>query len=102
MYSLNTTVFQDLLTWVFTFTNKGKREMKTSFAILLIVITCLAWATFTGYATHWSGGKVDGYSSKLYGMLSMVGIMIVLYIFLNVYQRLIQRKRTTRSFLKLL
>ena len=28
MYSLNTTVFQDLLTWVFTFTNKGKREMK--------------------------------------------------------------------------
>ncbi len=24
MYSLNTTVFQDLLTWVFTFTNKGE------------------------------------------------------------------------------
>lgn len=24
VYSLNTTVFQDLLTWVFTFTNKGE------------------------------------------------------------------------------
>ena len=85
MYSLNTTVFQDLLTWVFTFTNKGKGNEKASFAILLIVITCLAWrllTTFTGYNCNaLGGGKVDGYSSKLYGMLSMVGIMIVLYIF---------------------
>ena len=32
MYSLNTTVFQDLLTWVFTFTNKGEEgNEKTSF-----------------------------------------------------------------------
>ncbi|HFU7079088.1 TPA: DUF1648 domain-containing protein, partial [Bacillus cereus] len=49
---------------------------KHLFAILLIVITCLAWAFAWPHlpdtiATHWSGGKVDGYSSKLYGMLSM-------------------------------
>ena len=66
---------------------------KHLFAILLIVITCLAWAFAWPHlpdtiATHWSGGKVDGYSSKLYGMLSMVGIMIVLYIFLSLVRQL--------------
>ncbi|BCD25737.1 immunity protein SdpI [Bacillus cereus] len=78
---------------------------KHLFAILLIVITCLAWAFAWPYlpdtiATHWSGGKVDGYSSKLYGMLSMVGIMIVLYIFLNVLPKIDPKKANYEKFSK--
>ncbi|CKG35484.1 hemolysis inducing protein [Streptococcus pneumoniae] len=78
---------------------------KHLFAILLIVITCLAWAFAWPHlpdtiATHWSGGKVDGYSSKLYGMVSMIGIMIVLYIFLNVLPKIDPKKANYEKFSK--
>lgn len=36
VYSLNTTVFQDLLTWVFTFTNKGKRGNEKAYISVTI------------------------------------------------------------------
>ena len=105
VYSLNTTVFQDLLTWVFTFTNKGKREMKNIFCNyinsynLYRMGVCLA--TFAGYNRDTlSGGKVDGYSSKLYGMISMVGIMIALYVFLNVIPKIDPRKANYEKFSK--
>lgn len=54
---------------------------KHIFAIILILTACLAWAISWSHlpdtiATHWSGGTADGYSSKLTGMMTMVGIMI--------------------------
>ncbi len=78
---------------------------KHLFAIILIVTTCLAWAFAWPHlpdtiATHWSGGKVDGYSSKFYGMISMVGIMIALYIFLNVIPKIDPRKANYEKFSK--
>lgn len=78
---------------------------KHLFAIILIVTTCLAWAFAWPHlpdtiATHWSSGKVDGYSSKFYGMISMVGIMIALYIFLNVIPKIDPRKANYEKFSK--
>ncbi|PDY46493.1 SdpI family protein [Bacillus pseudomycoides] len=65
---------------------------KHLFAIILILITCVAWVISWPHlpntiATHWSGGTADGFSSKLTGMMSMVGIMIGCYVFLNVLQK---------------
>ena len=78
MYSLNTTVFQDLLTWVFTFTNKGKREMrKHVFPLLLIALTIIAWCVAwpnlpEEVPSHWNvSGEVDGHMSKMGGMILM-------------------------------
>lgn len=79
---------------------------KHLFAIILILITCVAWAVSWPHlpdtiATHWSsGGKVDGYSSKLYGMISMVGIMIGLYVFLNVLPKIDPKKANYEKFSK--
>ena len=78
---------------------------KHLFAIILIFITCVVWAFAWPHlpdtiATHWSGGKVDGYSSKLYGMLSNVGIMIALYIFLNVIPKIDPKKTNYDKFSK--
>lgn len=78
---------------------------KHLFAIILIFITCVAWAVSWPHlpetiATHWSGGKVDGYSSKLYGMISMVGIMIGLYVFLNVLPKIDPKKANYEKFSK--
>lgn len=78
---------------------------KHLFAIILILITCVAWTIAWPHlpdtiATHWNGGKVDGYSSKLYGMISMVGIMIGLYIFLNVLPKIDPKRTNYEKFSK--
>ncbi|PEK68096.1 hypothetical protein COM55_20845 [Bacillus pseudomycoides] len=76
-------------------------------AIILILITCVAWAISWPYlpdtiATHWSGGTADGFSSKLTGMMSMVGIMIGCYVFLNVLQKIDPKKENYEKFSKAL
>ncbi|EEM14819.1 hypothetical protein bpmyx0001_43090 [Bacillus pseudomycoides DSM 12442] len=53
-------------------------------------------------ATHWSGGTADGFSSKLTGMMSMVGIMIGCYVFLNVLQKIDPKKENYEKFSKAL
>lgn len=80
---------------------------KHLFAIILILITCVAWAISWPYlpdtiATHWSGGTADGFSSKLTGMLSMVGIMIGCYVFLNGLQKIDPKKENYEKFSKAL
>ena len=71
VYSLNTTVFQDLLTWVFTFTNKGKRGNEKAYISVTINSFndyCMVHrvAAFTGEVpSHWNvSGEVDGRMSK--------------------------------------
>lgn len=78
---------------------------KHLFAIILISITLLAWIIAWPHlpntiATHWSGGVADGYSSKLSGMMSMVGIMIGLYIFLNILPKIDPKKKNYEKFSK--
>ncbi|WP_459503517.1 SdpI family protein [Bacillus sp. C1] len=78
---------------------------KHLFAIILILITCGAWAISWPYlpdtiATHFSGNGADGFSSKSSGMLSMVGIMIGLYIFLNIIQKIDPKKENYKKFPK--
>ncbi|MEI4832095.1 SdpI family protein [Bacillus sp. FJAT-53711] len=78
---------------------------KHIFAIILIGMTILAWIISWPHlpntiATHWSGGTVDGYSSKLNGMLSMVGVMIGTYILLNVVPKIDPKKENYRKFSK--
>ncbi|WP_018782041.1 SdpI family protein [Bacillus sp. 95MFCvi2.1] len=80
---------------------------KHLFAIILILTTCLIWAISWPYlpdtiATHWSGGTADGFSSKLTGMMSMVGIMIGCYVFLNVLQKIDPKKENYEKFSKAL
>ncbi|MGF9963713.1 SdpI family protein [Bacillus rhizoplanae] len=78
---------------------------KHIFAIILISITILAWIISWPHlpntiATHWSGGTADGYSSKLNGMLLMVGIMIGTYILLNVVPNIDPKKENYKKFSK--
>lgn len=78
---------------------------KHLFAIILILTTCLAWAISWPYlpdtiATHWSGGTADGFSSKLSAMMSVAGIMIGLYIFLNVVPKIDPKKENYKKFPK--
>ncbi|PED07679.1 SdpI family protein [Bacillus pseudomycoides] len=80
---------------------------KHLFAIILILITCVAWVISWPHlpntiATHWSGGTADGFSSKLTGMMSMVGIMIGCYVFLNVLQKIDPKKENYEKFSKAL
>ncbi|KFN14494.1 MULTISPECIES: SdpI family protein [Bacillus] len=80
---------------------------KHLFAIILILTTCLIWAISWPYlpdtiAIHWSGGTADGFSSKLTGMMSMVGIMIGCYVFLNVLQKIDPKKENYEKFSKAL
>ncbi|AIK36825.1 hypothetical protein BG07_3009 [Bacillus pseudomycoides] len=80
---------------------------KHLFAIILILTTCLIWAISWPYlpdtiATHWSDGTADGFSSKLTGMMSMVGIMIGCYVFLNVLQKIDPKKENYEKFSKAL
>ncbi|KEK23035.1 SdpI family protein [Bacillus gaemokensis] len=80
---------------------------KHIFAIILILTTCLAWAISWPHlpntiATHWSGGTPDGFSSKLYAMMFMVGIMIGCYVFLNVLQKIDPKKENYEKFSKAL
>ncbi|MEN1938618.1 SdpI family protein [Paenibacillus sp. 102] len=80
---------------------------KHLFAIILILTTCLAWAISWPHlpntiATHWNGGTADGFSSKLTGMMSMVGIMIGCYVFLNVLQKIDPKKENYEKFSKAL
>ncbi|WP_243524971.1 SdpI family protein [Bacillus pseudomycoides] len=80
---------------------------KHLFAIILISITLLAWVIAWPHlpntiATHWSGGTADGFSSKLTGMMSMVGIMIGCYVFLNVLQKIDPKKENYEKFSKAL
>ncbi|HDX9576909.1 TPA: SdpI family protein [Bacillus pseudomycoides] len=74
-------------------------------AIILISITILAWIISWPHlpntiATHWSGDTPDGYSSKLTGMLLMVGIMIGTYILLNVVPKVDPKKENYKKFSK--
>ncbi|MCM3734564.1 SdpI family protein [Bacillus cytotoxicus] len=78
---------------------------KHIFAIILISITILAWIISWPHlpntiATHRSGDTPDGYSSKLNGMLSMVGIMIGTYILLNVVSKVDPKKENYKKFSK--
>ncbi|PHC35569.1 hypothetical protein COF01_18700 [Bacillus pseudomycoides] len=80
---------------------------KHLFAIILILTTCLIWAISWPYlpdtiAIHWSGGTADEFSSKLTGMMSMVGIMIGCYVFLNVLQKIDPKKENYEKFSKAL
>ncbi|PEY32463.1 hypothetical protein CN354_21215 [Bacillus cereus] len=80
---------------------------KHFFAIILISITLLAWVIAWPHlpntiATHWGGGTADGFSSKLTGMMSMVGIMIGCYVFLNVLQKIDPKKENYEKFSKAL
>ena len=106
VYSLNTTVFQDLLTWVFTFTNKGKREMRKHLvAIILILITGLAWAYAwpnlpDTMAVHWGMEGVNGYASKFNAMLLLLGIMIFTYVLLTITPKIDPKKKNYDKFSK--
>lgn len=85
----------------------GKMMKKHLFAIILILTTCLAWAFAWTHlpdtiATHWSGGTADGFSSKLTGMMSMVGVMVGCYILLNVIQKIDPKKENYEKFSKAL
>ncbi|PEA53802.1 hypothetical protein CON64_16360 [Bacillus pseudomycoides] len=78
---------------------------KHIFAIILISITILAWVISWPHlpntiVTHWSGGTPDGYSSKLNGMLSLVGVMIGTYILLNVVSKIDPKKENYKKFSK--
>ncbi|MBC6971295.1 SdpI family protein [Bacillus sp. Xin] len=80
---------------------------KHLFAIILILTTCLAWAFAWPHlpdtiATHFSGGKADGFSSKVTGMMVMVGIMIGCYIFLNLLVKIDPKKENYSKFPKAL
>lgn len=80
---------------------------KHLFAIILISITLLAWVIAWPHlpntiATHFSGGTADGFSSKLTGMISMVGIMIGCYIFLNLLVKIDPKKENYSKFPKAL
>ena len=78
---------------------------KHIFAIILIGMTILAWIISWPHlpntiATHWSGGTPDGYSSKLTGMLLMVGVMIGTYILLNAVPNIDPKKENYKKFSK--
>ncbi|PGZ99138.1 hypothetical protein COE51_09910 [Bacillus pseudomycoides] len=79
---------------------------KHIFAIILISITILAWIISWPHlpntiATHWSSsGTVNGYSSKLNGMLLMVGVMVGTYILLNVVPKIDPKKENYKKFSK--
>lgn len=78
---------------------------KHIFAIILISITIFAWIISWPHlpntiATHWSGDTPDGYSSKLTGMLSLVGVMIGTYILLNVVPNIDPKKENYKKFSK--
>ncbi|WP_242218011.1 SdpI family protein [Bacillus cereus group sp. BfR-BA-01380] len=78
---------------------------KHIFAIILISITIFAWIISWPHlpdtiATHWSGNTPDGYSSKLTGMLLMVGIMIGTYILLNVVPKIDPKRENYKKFSK--
>lgn len=80
---------------------------KHLFAIILILTTCLTWAFAWTHlpdtiATHWNGGTADGFSSKLTGMMSMVGVMVGCYILLNVIQKIDPKKENYEKFSKAL
>ena len=78
---------------------------KHIFAIILIGITILAWIISWPHlpntiATHWSGDTPDGYSSKLNGMLLMIGVMVGTYILLNVVPKIDPKKENYNKFSK--
>ncbi|MEH7460520.1 SdpI family protein [Bacillus thuringiensis] len=72
---------------------------------ILISITIFAWIISWPHlpntiATHWSAGTPDGYSSKLNGMLSMLGVMIGIYALLSVLPKIDPRKENYKKFSK--
>ena len=78
---------------------------KHIFAIILISMTILAWVISWPHlpntiATHWNGDTPNGYSSKLNGMLLMVGVMIGTYVLLNVVPNIDPKKENYKKFSK--
>lgn len=78
---------------------------KHLFAILLIVITCLAWAFAwpnlpDTMAVHWGMEGVNGYASKFNAMLLLLGIMIFTYVLLTITPKIDPKKKNYDKFSK--
>ncbi|MGR3775680.1 SdpI family protein [Bacillus paramycoides] len=78
---------------------------KHIFAIILILITCIAWAyawpnlpdTMT---IHWGTEGANGFASKFNAMLLTLGIMIFIYILLTVTPKIDPKKKNYDKFSK--
>ncbi|MFC9418869.1 SdpI family protein [Bacillus mobilis] len=78
---------------------------KHLFAILLIVITGLAWAYAwpnlpDTMAVHWGMEGVNGYASKFNAMLLLLGIMIFTYVLLTITPKIDPKKKNYDKFSK--
>ncbi|MFJ8528260.1 SdpI family protein [Bacillus sp. NPDC094106] len=78
---------------------------KHLFAIILIFITCVAWAVSWPHlpetmAIHWSGEEANGFATKFNAMLLTLGIMIVSYGLLIVIPKVDPRKTNYDKFSK--
>ncbi|WP_377864054.1 SdpI family protein [Bacillus sp. R86525] len=76
---------------------------KHLFAIILILITCIAWA----YAwpnlpdtmiIHWGTEGANGFTSKFNAMLLLLGIMIFTYVLLTVTPKIDPKKKNYDKF----
>ncbi|WP_002145175.1 SdpI family protein [Bacillus cereus] len=76
---------------------------KHLFAIILILITGLAWAYAwpnlpDTMAIHWGTEGVNGFSSKFNAMLLLLGIMIFTYVLLTITPKIDPKKKNYDKF----
>ncbi|WP_242310637.1 SdpI family protein [Bacillus cereus group sp. BfR-BA-01331] len=76
---------------------------KHLFAIILILITCIAWAFAwpnlpDTMIIHWGTEGANGFTSKLNAMLLLLGIMIFTYILLTVTPKIDPKKKNYDKF----
>lgn len=105
IYSLNTTVFQDLIGWFSAFRRRKVNE-KHVFPLGITLFTLIAWLIALPHlpATmpiHWgANGEADGFATKINAMILTVGIMVLIYFVIAFVPRIDPRKENYKYFSK--